>query len=194
MAIERQIGEEKKAAARERLATENEALSKMEAQLKLSKDQLLSARERFAMMNEGDQMAVNQLAKKLKDGADLSAEELGRLSSFRELGGIKDSYDAQLDRRAQRGGFDTTFGVGAQAAIDAAEEKTKAQREIVAALKTEITVTIEADTKKITDELNKKVGDKLKELDEEIRTSVGKLEAEVTDIKQRIINRANGGT
>ena len=193
VAIERQIGEEKKAAARERLATENESLSKMEAQLKLSKDQLLSARERFAMMNEGDQMAVNQLAKKLKDGADLSSEELGRLSSFRELGGIKDAYDAQLDRRAQRGGFDQTFGEGAKAAIDAAEEKTKAQREIVAALKTEITVTIEADTKKITDELTKKIGDKLKTLDYEIRASVGKLEAEVTDIKQRIINRANGG-
>lgn len=191
IAIERELGEAKKAAAREKLQAETETLSKVEAQLKLSKDQLLSARERFALMNEGDQMAVTQLAGKLKSGGQLSAEELGRLSSFRELGGVKESFDKELERRAAAGGFDKAFGGQAQTAIDALEERTKAQREIVAALKTEINVTIDADTKKITDELNSKVGVKLKQLGDEIRTSVSKLEAEVTDIKQRLINRAN---
>lgn len=191
IAIERELGEAKKTAAREKLQAETETLSKVEAQLKLSKDQLLSARERFALMNEGDQMAVTQLAGKLKGGGQLSAEELGRLSSFRELGGVKESFDKELERRAAAGGFDKAFGGQAQTAIDALEERTKAQREIVAALKTEINVTIDADTKKITDELNSKVGVKLKQLGDEIRTSVSKLEAEVTDIKQRLINRAN---
>lgn len=191
VSIERQLSEEKKNAAREKLSAETESLSKMEAQLKLSKDQLLSARERFALMNEGDQMSITQLAGRLKSGAQMSAEELGKLSSFRDLGGVKEAFDAQLDRRAKSGGFDTTFGGAAQAAIDATEAKTKAQREIVASLKTEINVTIDADTKKITDELNKKLGEKLKQLGDEIRTSVSKLEGEVTDIQQRLINRAN---
>lgn len=191
VSIERDIADAKKRAAETRLAAESETLSKMESQLQVSKDQLLSARERFAMMNESDQKSITQLAGRLKSGAKLSAEELGKLSSFRELGGVKDAFDSQLDRRAKAGGFDKTFGVDAQAAIDATEQWTKMHRSLVAGLKTEINVTIDADTKKITEELTKKVGEKLKQLGDEIRTSVSKLDAEVRTIEQRMINRAN---
>lgn len=192
ISIERQVGEEAKAAAREKLATEGQTLQKIEAQLQMEKDRSKSARERFALMNEGEQANVLQLAKRLQGGQRLAAEELGKLSSFRDLAGVKDVFDKELDRRATAGGFDK-LGGAQEAAVAELEKKVKAQKDVVATLETQINVTIEADVKKITDELTKKVGEKLKAIEDELTASVKRLGGEVTDIKQRIQNRANGG-
>jgi hypothetical protein len=192
ISIERQVGEEAKAAAREKLATENQTLQKIESQLQLEKDRSKSAKERFALMNEGEQQNVLQLAKRLQGGQRLAAEELGKLSSFRDLAGVKDVFDKELDRRASAGGFDK-LGGAQEAAVAELEKKVKAQKDVVTSLETQINVTIEADVKKITDELTKKVGEKLKAIEDELTASVKRLGGEVTDIKQRIQNRANGG-
>lgn len=199
ISIERQVGEEAKAAAeeakaaaREKLATENLTLQKIESQLQLEKDRSKSAKERFALMNEGEQQNVLQLAKRLQGGQRLAAEELGKLSSFRDLAGVKEGFDKELDRRASAGGFDK-LGGAQEAAIAELEKKVKAQKDVVATIETQVNVTIEADVKKITDELTKKVGEKLKAIEDELTASVKRLGGEVTDIKQRIQNRANGG-
>lgn len=188
--LERQAADAKKSALQVELSEEREVLSILETQAKMAKDQLLSAKERFAMMSEPDQATVKQLADKLQRGQQMSAEELGKLSSFRELGGVKDAFDRELERRAKAGGFDAAFGDKASKAVRDAEEAARGPRAVVANIESQINVTIDADLKKQTDALTKVVGDKLKQLQDQITTSVNKLEVEVTDIKQRIQNRA----
>lgn len=188
--LERETGAERRRVAEESLRFSEQELDVVKARLDAARNSLMSAKERFGLMDSGAQADIVSLAGRARKGADLSPEELKRLQGL----GLE-STDALVRRqamaRAEAGGF------GGLAGDD--EKRVEALRKMQDRLSVEVEDKrqIVVNVQQNTDTLAGKVVDALKarlaESDKLLIDKVDGLAKQVNQLRMAQINGAGRG-
>jgi len=188
--LERQTGQEKRQVAEDSLNFAQQEFDVAKAKADQARDQVLSAKERFGLMDSGQQADLLDLARRAKAGQTLSREELKRLQGL-GLESTNNLVSRQANRLAEQGGFNQIAG----------EDMAKAKQlqnmqnslAVQVADRRQIVLNYQANTDKLVAEVTKQVGDRLAATDKETVDKFNKAFAELEAVRNSIRNGGGRG-
>lgn len=187
-AAEQAAGAERLKAAQESLRITEQEAQVARSKADEAKASLLSAEERFGLMDQGEQERVKQNVKRLKAGESLSPDELRGLQGL-GLGTVNESVGAEARRRAQEAGFNEISGDD-QKRLTALDKAAK-DLEVQVSDKRQVVVNVDRDTEKIVKEITSQVLTKVQAGDAELLAKVNTAMSEIG--KLRGIQQNGGG-
>lgn len=170
---EREIYSIQKTAAEQQLSAAQRALDMAKSKLESEQNSLLSAKERFGMMDAGQQQELVALADQFrKNKAIMPFEEIRKLSGLSTV--LDREMKEEAIRRADKAGFDKTVGLEAVKEIEKIQREIKTKLEIDVKAKADVVVKLQTDYEAIA-----KVVDQ--QIEKEFRAVLKLLAGRMTD-------------
>lgn len=188
--IERQTGQEKKQIAEDSLNFAQQEYDIAKAKADSARSQVMSAKERFGMLDSGQQSDLIGLARRAKAGEQLGGEELKRLQGL-GLESTNKLVSRQANRLAEQGGFNEIAGEDVQRAKQL--QNVQNALAVQVADRRQIVLNYQANTDKIVSDVTKAIGDRLAATDKETADKFAKAFDELNKIRASIRNGGGRG-
>lgn len=181
LAVEREIHQEQRAAAQASLRSEEEKLRTVEGRLEAERNAMMSAEERFGMLNTDEQQQLLDIQRRFQTGAgNVGAEELRRIRGF--SGAMDEQITAEARRRAQQAGF------GAFQTQDVARiQQLEAQRqqiEVSVKARADVVAKLDIDAAAVAKEINKQIDAQYNTLLQGLASQIGLQGSRIRELEE----------
>jgi len=186
---EREIAREKKTAAEDALRTSERELENQKRMVDAKRSSLMSAAERFGLMDEEQQQQILELSRRQKRGDNLTAEELRTLQGA-GVESVDKSIAEEARRRAAAAGFNEISHTDQQQLRQMEEQQRKL--ELVVQDKRDIVVNVQAMSEQKLREVQQAVLNAINTSDKETQARLQQMTNEINDLRLRHQSGAGG--
>ena len=181
LAVEREIHQEQRAAAQTALRSEEDKLRSVESRLEAERNAMMSAEERFGMLNVDEQQQLIDIQRRFQAGAgNVGAEELRKIRGF--SGAMDEQITAEARRRAQQGGF------GAFQSQDLARiqqlETQRQQIEVAVKAKADVVAKLDIDAAAVAKEINKQIDAQYNTILQNLASQIGLQGTRIRELEE----------
>lgn len=181
LAVEREIHQEQRAAAQTALRSEEDKLRSVESRLEAERNAMVSAEERFGMLNVDEQQQLIDIQRRFQAGAgNVGAEELRKIRGF--SGAIDEQITAEARRRAQQGGFGA-FQTQDLARIQQLETQ-RQQIEVAVKAKADVVAKLDIDAAAVAKEINKQIDAQYNTILQNLASQIGLQGTRIRELEE----------
>ena len=181
LAVEREIHQEQRAAAQTALRSEEDKLRSVESRLEAERNAMMSAEERFGMLNVDEQQQLIDIQRRFQAGAgNVGAEELRKIRGF--SGAMDEQITAEARRRAQQGGFGA-FQTQDLARIQQLETQ-RQQIEVAVKAKADVVAKLDIDAAAVAKEINKQIDAQYNTILQNLASQIGLQGTRIRELEE----------